>query len=147
MICIAACVACTAVTAAAIQMERDTLAAAKEAWIDQPYDVSYNEEGTLGNGRSIVAANVIMTAILAACMAAWSLYSAIGLVLEQEMRDPEREKKLAEGDMRSKMIRFLATRVLEQEEDSNKMVKVESRFKSSGENMNQQPNYFQLPIK
>ena len=144
---IAACIACTVVTAAAIQIKRDKLEASREGWMDQPYVVSYNEEGTFGNGMSIVAANVTMTAVLATGMAAWSLYCASGLVLEHEMRDPEREKKLAQGDLTSKVIKFLAVKMFDQEEEPNKMVKVESRFKSAGENTSYQPNFFQLPIR
>ena len=109
------CLVCTGVTAAGIQMRRDELLGAKLGWADQPYMVGYNT--TLSGGRSIVAANILITASLASLIAACSLYTSICLVLELEMRDPEREMKLAQGDTVSRVIRELAEMMLEKKDN------------------------------
>ena len=85
--------------------------------------------------------NVLIVAALATCMSlCWCLYTSTGLVLDLEMRDPERGKKLAEGELVSRIISTLATRILDKKEETNKMVQMESRFKQSEESSEYQPD-------
>ena len=109
LVSILSCIGCISVTVASIQIHRDTLAAAREGWEDDPYVVSYNIEGVPGSGRCIVGTNVMIAAIIGICMSIMCLYSAIGLVLELEMRDPERGKKQREtmrnGEKRLETVR------------------------------------------
>ena len=134
-------------TVVSIQIHRDALAAARDGWEDDPFVVSYNIEGVPGSGRCVVGVNVMIAAVLATCVSVMSLYSATGLVLELEMRDPEREKKLEEGDIISRIISSMATKILDKKEEPNKMVQMESRFKESENSTDYQPTFFQLPIK
>ena len=140
------CTTCICVTLAAVKIQSDNMVAARAGWEEHPYIVSYNSEGVPGRGRCIVGVNVMIAAALATCMSCWCLYTSACLVLDLEMRDPERGKKLKEGELVSRIISTLATRIMDKKE-TNKMVQMESRFKQSEESSEYQPTFFQLPIK
>ena len=119
----------------------------KEEWKDQPYVVSYNSDGKPGYDGFVVAANVILTAITAALMSAWLTYLATALLLELKKMDPERERKVLEGNLGIKLVDFLARHLLKNNEEPSKMVQVKSKFRSSRPATYYLPSFLQLPIR